>query len=148
VNINQPVFSILVALAALQLSATAFADDHRGTCSVGLLAGKWAFATDVGHETLSFGGDITALGTFAVERDGSANGVFDVTFDNVTFVANVPFDGTITVGADCRGTLTFVTGTGARRTDSIIVLNRYEIWGMSQDPQNLWTYRARRLPGR
>jgi hypothetical protein len=38
-------------------------------------------------------------------------------------------------------------GLGGRndRTDSIVVLSRSEIWGMSQDPLNLWTYKVRRI---
>jgi hypothetical protein len=138
----------LIAPVALQLSSAASANGVHETCSIGKLAGRWAFATDVGHETISFGGDITALGTFTVDRRGRVEGTFDVTFENNAFVQDVPFEGEMTVDADCTGTLSFVTGAGTARTDSLLMLNRYELWGMSRDPQNLWTYRVRRLPAR
>jgi len=32
------------------------------------------------------------------------------------------------------------------RSDSIAVLSRTEILGMSQDSANLWTYQVRRIP--
>jgi hypothetical protein len=124
------------------------ASAHEDGCSIEKLAGRWAFATDVGHETITFGGDITALGVFRLARNGAVSGEFDVTFESNLFVPGVTFEGTMTVDRDCRGSLTFVTATGATRTDSIFVLNRYQIWGMSQDPQNLWTYRAARVVGR
>lgn len=127
------------------------AQAHRsGRCSASMLAGRWVFATDVGHQNtpiVPVPGDITAIGTMNIGRDGGLEGTFDVTFENAAFVPGVPYTGTVTVNDDCTGTLSFVTGVGSMRSDSIVVLNQYEFWGMSQDPNNLWTYRARRLPG-
>lgn len=67
-----------------------------------------------------------------INRTGELKGAFNVTFEGAAFVPGV----------------SFVTGVGTARSDSIVVLNRYEFWGMSEDPSNLWTYQARRLPGR
>ena len=53
--------------------------------------------------------------------------------------------GTVVVNPDCTGTLTFNTNAGTTRTDSIVIVNRRAMLGMSQDPQNLWTYKARRI---
>ena len=49
--------------------------------------------------------------------------------------------------SDCTGTVSFATSVGSVRTDSIVVVNRREILGMSQDPANLWTYQVRRIAG-
>jgi len=141
---------LVAAIAALQLTGSAWAGGYSGgdrhhACSLKSLAGRWAFATDVGHETIAFGGDITAIGTFDLGRDGEVAGTFDVTFENNAFIPDVPFEGSMTVEENCKGTLTFVTGQGTSRTDSLIVIDRDFLWGMSQDPQNLWTYRVRRL---
>lgn len=143
---------VCAALAALQLAGSAWAGGPRGwdrhdDCSIRELAGRWAFGTDVGHETLTFGSDITALGTFELSRDGEVSGVFDVTVDNNVFVPDVTFEGRMTIDRDCRGALTFVTAQGSSRTDSIIAIDDDFLWGMSRDPQNLWTYRMRRLSG-
>lgn len=37
------------------------------------------------------------------------------------------------------------SGSGTARTDSIAVVERDLFWGMSQDPNNLWTYRAKKI---
>ena len=134
-----------VALAQGPMDADAGQRRH-SFCKPAAAVGSWAFATDVGHETIAFGGDITAIGIFDVLVDGSVAGVFDVTFQNQASIPSVPFGGNLTLDSDCRGTLTFTTGTGSTRTDSIILINPYEMWGMSRDPANLWTYRVRRLP--
>ncbi len=120
-------------------------------CSVAMLAGRWLFATDIGYQALAntpAPGDITALGTMNISRRGEVEGTFDVTFENAAFVPDVPYSGTIIINEDCTGTLSFVTGAGSARTDSIAVLSPYEMWGMSQDPLNLWTYRVRRVSGK
>lgn len=120
-------------------------------CSTEMMAGRWVFATGIGHQALDNApppADITAIGTMNVSRGGVLEGAFNVTFEGAAFVPGIPYSGTIVVNPDCTGTVAFVTGTGSSRTDSIVVLNRYEFWGMSEDPANLWTYRARRLPGR
>jgi hypothetical protein len=144
-------FMTAVAVAGLQFSGSALANGGGERCSTSMLAGRWFFATGIGHQTLANApapGDITAIGTMTIRRNGDLEGGFDVTFEGAAFAAGVPYAGSVTVNPDCTGTLSFVTGTGSARTDSIVVLNRYEIWGMSQDPNNLWTYRARRLAGR
>ena len=143
--------SKLIAILTLgsSLTAPALADNQR--CSTSMLAGRWLFATGIGHQALANApppADITALGTMTVRHNGDVEGAFDVTFQGAAFVPGVAYTGTVVVNPDCTGTLSFVTAAGTARTDSIAVLNRYEIWGMSQDPQNLWTYRARRMSGR
>ena len=143
--------ALLFAALALPLSPVAFADGAPDGCSVEQLAGRWVFATDIGHQALQNApppGDITAIGTMNIQRTGDLEGTFDVTFQGAAAARGVLYSGTVTVNADCTGTLQFVTSRGTARTDSILVLNRYEILGMSLDPKNLWTYRARRLAGR
>jgi len=63
----------------------------------------------------------------------------------VGFVPGNTYGGSITVNADCTGTITFTDSASGSRTDSIVVLNGVEIWGMSQDPAVLWTYRAKKI---
>jgi hypothetical protein len=119
-------------------------------CSTQMLAGRWVFATGIGHQQLEGApppADITAIGTMNVTLDGVLEGVFNVTFEGAAFVPGIAYSGSVVVNPDCTGMVSFVTGTGSVRTDSIVVLNRYEFWGMSEDPSNLWTYQARRLPG-
>lgn len=119
------------------------------SCSTAALAGKWIFATDVGHQSLAsfapYTGDITAIGTSDIQPDGSMSGVFDFTVADLVFVPNVTYTGSVTVSPDCRGTATFETSAGTTRTDSFVVVSRNEILGMSQDPKNLWTYQLRRI---
>lgn len=142
--------AILLLATATQFSTAAFAhSDDR--CSLSMLAGRWFFATSIGHQALVNApppGDITALGTMIIRRNGDVEGTFDVTFENAAFVEGVPYTGTITVNPDCTGTLSFVTGAGTSRTDTIAILDRYEFWGMSRDPKNVWTYTARRVSGK
>jgi hypothetical protein len=148
------VVTVTVLAVRLAQPGPAEADSER-ECSIHDIAGNWFFATQVGHlkvlhpetgETL-VDGDITALGTMNIGLDGSLIGVFDVTVLETFFSEGVGYSGSVTVNANCTGTLTFVTTTGAERTDSIAVLNDNEMWGMSQDPLNLWTYEVRRIPG-
>lgn len=131
---------------ALLLGSTAQAHDkHRdAACSAKDLAGVWMFATDVGKQTFFPGGDITAIGTFKVDRKGKLEGKFDATVAQWMFLPNVPFTGSFTVNPDCTGALSFVTGAGTTRVDTIIVMGD-KIRGMSQDVQFLWTYEMRRL---
>jgi hypothetical protein len=136
----------LLALGGMLLGSTAFAGQDHDDCSVRALAGKWMFATDVGKQTFfTAGGDITAIGTFRVDRAGNVRGSFDATVANLAFLPKVAFDGKLTVEPDCTGTLTFTTSAGTTRTDSIVVLNGGWVRGMSQDVQFLWTYDMRRL---
>lgn len=136
------VVTMLAALAAV--GDGALAEGNTPMCSVSSLAGRWLFATDVGQFP-ALGGDITALGTMTVHRDGRVEGRFDATVALVGFLPGNTYDGSIVVNPDCTGTLTFVTSESTQRTDSIAIVSRRDLWGMSQDPENLWTYRARRL---
>jgi hypothetical protein len=64
------------------------------------------------------------------------------------FLKDIPYTGTLTINEDCTGELTFETENGNARTDSIVVVSKSEILGMSRDPNNLWTYQVRRVAGR
>lgn len=137
-----------IVLITLHISAVAQASGSKG-CSQRMLAGRWVFATDIGHQALPIPvprGDITAMGTMNFKRNGDLEGAFAATFQDDSFAPRIGYTGKVVVNADCTGTLQFDTELGISRTDSILVLNRWEIWGMSQDPNNLWTYKVRRLP--
>ena len=138
-----PVVVTLLGLAAVP----ALANGDDSLCSVESIAGNWLFATEVGQQMLFPGqeGDITALGTMNIDREGNLSGEFDVTVAEFVSLPDRTYSGSVTVDPDCRGTLTFVTGAGNVRTDSIAVLNESEMWGMTQDPASLWTYRVRRI---
>jgi hypothetical protein len=135
----------IALVSAMLLGTNAWAGDSSDECSTRMLAGRWMFATDVGKQTFFPGGDITAIGTFRVDRAGNLKGKFDATVANFGFLPGVDFDGTVTVNPDCTGTLTFTTSRGTTRTDSIIVLSGGHVRGMSQDVAFLWTYDMRRL---
>lgn len=136
-------FVLLFAVAA----APAPAQGGNTPCSIQSIAGNWMFATEVGQQAIfpAADGDITALGTMNIDALGNVSGEFDVTVAEFFFGPDRTYSGSVTVDPDCRGTLIFVTGTGAMRTDSIAVLSSDEMWGMSQDVSNLWTYRVRRI---
>lgn len=143
------VCAVLLALPLLSgvasLGDGAHAVERRTvTCSVEGLAGRWLFATEVGQFP-DFGGDITALGTLNIHHSGRVEGRFDATVALVGFLPNNTYDGSIVVNPDCTGTLTFKTSESTERTDSIAVVSPHELWGMSQVPANLWTYRARKI---
>jgi hypothetical protein len=133
-----------ILAVALGLAVSAAAGERGGRCSLRAASGHWIFATDVGQYPAG-GGDITALGSFDVDGEGNVNGIFDATLATVAFIPGCVFSGKMTIEPDCRGTLTFETCTGAVRTDSIALVSRSEIWGMSQDPGNLWNYKARKI---
>lgn len=133
-------------ILALMLGSNAFAG-HSPECSARMLAGRWMFATDVGKQTFFPGGDITAIGTFQVDRNGKLAGKFDATVAGWMHLPGVGFTGTFTVNPDCTGTLFFVTEKGTSRTDTIVILGD-TIRGMSQDIQFLWTYEAKRMQDR
>jgi hypothetical protein len=120
----------------------------RHGCSLRDVTGKWLFATSIGRQMLPDlppEKDMTALGTWVVTRDGGFSGTFDVTVEDTLFAQGVPYTGSIVINPDCTGTVTFVTGLGSTRIDTIAVVGRGEILGMSQDPANLWTYQVRRV---
>lgn len=149
--------SRLIAALGLLCTAPAFAAPEPDApvvigsvslpCSTHLLAGRWMFATDVGHQNIFPGGqDITAIGVFRLDRQGTLlDGVFDANVYKTRFLAGITFTGSVVVNSNCTGTLTFVTSAGTTRTDSIVVLGTGLIRGMSQDVNNLWTYEMRRL---
>jgi hypothetical protein len=132
-----------LTLAALLLGSNSFAGESQ-ECSARQLAGRWMFATDVGRQLYFPGGDITAIGTFRVDRSGNLRGVFDATVAGWMFLPGVTFTGAFAVNPDCTGTLTFTTATGSSRTDTIVILGD-TIRGMSQDTTFLWTYEAKRM---
>ncbi len=134
---------VLTVLAAFDGGAFAV-DGGDNRCTAKRLAGRWLFATDVGQFP-AFGGDITALGTMNIDGHGNLEGKFDFTVAQVIFLPDNTYVGSVVVNPDCTGTLTFVTSEDTMRTDSIAVVSSDEIWGMSQDTANLWTYRARRI---
>ena len=138
--------TILLIGMGLLPTAQALADDP---CSTQAIAGRWVFATNVGRQMLGEpfppGKDITAIGTMNIERDGFLSGKFDVTVQDFFSILDVTYSGSVTVNPDCTGTLIFVTSTGTERTDSIVVVNRREMFGMSRDPLNLWNYQVRRI---
>jgi hypothetical protein len=104
------------------------------------------FATDVGRQAKFPGGDITAIGIFRLDRQGTlTDGTFDATVEGWRFLPGVTFTGSLTINANCTGTLFFLTSAGTQRYDSVIVLGPDRIRGMSQDIDNLWTYEMRRL---
>jgi len=137
------VWGCLAAVVTVVGLATVPAPAQNGErpCSVKYIAGTWMFATEVGQQAFipDQEGDITAIGTMNIDGEGNVSGVFDNAVAGFAAGADIPYSGSVTVGPDCRGTLTFVTGSGFMRTDSIAVLNQSEIWAMSQDPGNLWT---------
>jgi hypothetical protein len=135
--------TLLPLVLAVLLGTNSFAGEDPD-CSARMLAGRWMFATDIGKQSFFPGTDITAIGTFRVDRLGKVNGVFDATVGQWMHLPGVTFTGTFTVNPDCTGTLSFVTGNGRSRTDSIVILGD-RIRGMSQDVQFLWTYEARRM---
>jgi hypothetical protein len=140
----------IVITLLLGFSAGLPANADTGHCSVASLQGRWIFATEIGQQML--GGpfpadkDITAIGTLNVGRNGTVSGTFDATVEDTFFLPGIEYTGSITLNRDCIGTVTFITTAGTARTDTIALVARDEILGMSQDPANLWTYQARRLP--
>ena len=141
--------TLAATFAFLLLGNPTLADD--GGCSVHDIKGKWIFATNIGRQSLGEpfppDKDITAIGTMNIERDGTVSGTFDVTVEDFAFVPGVVYTGEVVVNPDCTGTLTFVTTLGSVRSDSIAVVSRREMIGMSQDPLNLWNYQVRRIAG-
>src|SRR5690606_27951844 len=129
----------LVMLSAGLFVQPALAEAH-DDCSLRSLAGKWMFATDVGRQNLFPGGDITAIGTFKLDKRGNAEGIFDATIEEYAFLDDSTFTGTLVVNSKCVGTFEFVTSRGTTRKDSVIVLSPWRIRAMSQDINNLWTY--------
>jgi len=125
--------------------ATAWAQGGGRPCSVESIAGSWMFGTDVGMASGADNTPITALGTMNIDKAGNLSGVFNATVADIAFIANCSYTGNVTVGSDCRATVNFVDCAGGSRTDSAVIVSNDEMWGMSQDPDNLWTYRMQRV---
>lgn len=144
--------TIVMVIAGLQFAGPVDARHGKDgkECRTSMLAGRWLFATQIGHQALGGNapppGDITALGTMNIDRHGALEGKFDVTFEGAGFRPDVLYAGEAILNEDCTGTLSFMTELGASRTDSIALVERDLFWGMSQDPNNLWTYRAKKIP--
>ncbi len=140
----------LTLFLGVGVASHAAADER--SCSTEAVAGQWIFATGIGRQMLGApfppDKDITAIGKLTIESDGSVNGRFDVTIEEFAFLPDNTVEGTILVYPDCTGYLTFVTSAGTSRTDSIAVVGPREILGMTQDPNNLWTYQVRKISGR
>ena len=140
-------FAIAAGLLLSCLSMPALAQNAR-PCSVGSIAGAWVFATGIGQQAFPnfpSDGDITAIGTMNIGKDGSVEGVFDNNFAEFMAFTNNTYSGSVTVTPDCLGELTFVTSSGITRVDTIAIVSRDEFLGMSRDPNNLWTYQVRRI---
>jgi len=135
--------TVLFGLAA----APALAQEGDRPCNIASIAGNWAFATGVEQQRLVPGqeGDLASVGIANIDKSGNVSGTFDrVIFQFGAFLDNT-YTGSITVGADCRGTLTFVAGDGQMRTDSVVVLSQDEMRGLSRDTSNLGIYQIRRI---
>lgn len=147
---NSRIYMALLVPLVLLLVADATAGGAK--CGTRQMSGNWLFATAIGRQALGEpfppGKDITAIGTMDVDRKGVLTGTFDITVQDFGFIPGLTYTGTISVNSDCTGTVTFVTSAGSARTDSIAVVSRNEFFGMSQDPNNLWTYTAKRISGR
>lgn len=144
--------AVMALTLALGTGVVGHAWADEGRCSTETLAGQWIFATGIGHQMLGApfppDKDITAIGKLTFGKDGSVNGRFDVTVEEFAFFPDNTVEGTIVVYPDCTGYLTFVTSAGTARTDSIAVVGPREILGMTQDPNNLWTYQVRKIHGK
>lgn len=143
---KRPTLALCAIAVFALLGRPALADQG---CSLKDIAGKWIFATNIGRQTLGppfpADKDITAIGTMDIARDGTLTGTFDVTVEEFAFIPGVSYTGSVMVRPDCTGILSFATSVGSVRTDSIAVLSRAEMLGMSQDPLNLWNYQIRRI---
>lgn len=97
------VVALTVALGLIGVvgTAPALADDKSCSCSTQMLAGHWVFATEVGQQKLLPGGDITAIGTVNLDRDGNLSGKFDATVAEFAFLPDNTFTGSVTVNPDC-----------------------------------------------
>ena len=144
-------------MAAILLVAPVSARAQTPACSVSQLEGAWVFATGIGQLSavsplLSArvrGKQLTAIGTINIDARGNASGTFVQTVADVG-AANNTYTAQITVNADCTGTVSLTTGSGATRTDSIVIMIGRdplvsEYWGMSQVDAIMLTYTARRI---
>jgi hypothetical protein len=73
------------------------------------------------------------------------NGKFDATVSTVAFLKGVLYHGSVTVDPDARGLWCSRPVQEPRAPTASQSSATAKIWGMSQDPGNLWTYRVRRI---
>ncbi len=137
--------TILLTGMGLLPMAQALADD---ACSTKAMAGRWVYASSVNQQVLDPLLPVIAtssIGIINVDRHGNISGKFDFTMLDIGFFPDITYTGSLTVNPDCTGILYFLTVDGFERTDSIVVVDRNEILGMSQDPQTVFTYQVRRI---
>jgi hypothetical protein len=127
--------------------AQALAD---GPCSAKAMVGRWVYASGVSQSQQALDPPppavtLSSIGTINVDRFGNISGKYDLTVLGIVFMADVTYTGFLTVNPDCTGTLFYQASNGSMRTDSIVVVNRNEMLGMSRDPQTVFTYQVRRI---
>ena len=135
---------LLTGMGLLPMSQ-ALAD---GPCSTRALAGHWVYASSVGQQVsdpLLPAIAVSSLGTINIDRQGNISGKFDFTVQGVGSFLDITYTGSVTVNPDCAGILYFLTSDGGERTDSIVVVDRNEMLGMSLDDQTVFTYQVRRI---
>jgi hypothetical protein len=137
--------TILLTGMSLVPMAQALADSP---CSTQAMAGRWVYASTVSQQVLAPGLPpitFSSIGTINVDRYGTISGKFDFTALDLVFFPDVAYTGSVNVNPDCTGTLYFLTSDGFERTDSIVVVDRNEMLGMSRDPLAVFTYQVRRI---
>jgi len=96
----------LTATAATAPLVSAGGQHHNNPCSVRGIAGKWLFATDIGHfagtDTIPRG-DITAAGTMNIDTRGNVSGTFDAVIQEVAFLPGETYSGSVQVNDNCTG---------------------------------------------
>jgi hypothetical protein len=140
-----------ILVAGMVMSPAPLAsDDGVPGCTVRSIAGRWLFGTGMGEVFLGpfTGQSITAIGTMNIDRQGNVSGRFDNNIATFGAFTGNTYTGTVAVNGDCTGMLQFTTSSGSQRTDSIAIVGHGEIWGMSLDPENPWTYVVRRIGGK
>ena len=140
--------AVVILLSIVLQVSPALANDYkyRG-CSVRDLAGKWVFYTDVGTDHQLGGVLITALGTMNIDYSGNVEGTFDVNAEQLFTFSGLEYFGEASINSNCMGTLVFQTNAPSERTDSILLINRHTIQGMSITDGVIWTYTAKRIQG-
>ncbi len=96
-SISQRMFCFALATLALGMTATARADGNQ-TCSLGSVAGSWAF-TITG--TIPSIGPVGAIGKFTQDPSGTINGTETRSLNGD--IADETLTGTAAVNSDCSG---------------------------------------------
>lgn len=136
---NARVFLLgLLALTGLAVlvpaDAAAQSTGQSRECSVATIVGDWAFKTDGAYSSTGVL-DGNALGILDIHADGSLRGKYDWQGPS-GFFPGIEIKGTVTINADCTGTLNFENaGSDTIYTQSIVVAhNGKQFFGMLQDP--------------